>query len=592
MLTLDPARPFVLLDDARDGGAGQLFRDPVEVLVAADLAAVRPLLAAIEARAQGGSIVAGALSYEAGEALSAAVPDAPVGEGPLGWFGVFECCEKVADVAALLPDPRGGAVVGMASDWTFENYCSAFNKVSEAIEAGTVYQVNLTACHHVSLAGDPLAVYARLREATRAPHSAIVWTGERLILSFSPELFVERSGDRLTTRPMKGTAQRGATPAADRAAAHALAADPKQQAENRMIVDLIRNDLSRVCQPGSVTVPEQFAVERYPNVWQMTSTVTGRASAEATLSQLVVALFPCGSITGAPKRAARQLIGEIEGIPRGVYCGTIGRIGPGADVHLSVAIRTLEMTPARTGEVTDAIMGLGSGVVADSTAPSEWAECRLKGCFVTAARPVFDLVETMMVRPDTGIERLDAHLARLGRSAAVLGFAFDRHAVRNELQVATFNQTHPARVRLLLARSGALAVELSPPPAPPTGPLSFVLRQMTLCPPDVRRWHKTTDRAHYDLPRAESGVDEVVFLDGSGLVTEGSFTSVFVERGGRLVTPPVRLGLIPGVLRACLLADGRGVEGELRADDLVDGVWLGNSVRGLMKVGHTTIRNL
>lgn len=582
LLRLDPECPWVLLDDARVGGTGELFLAPTETLVAHDRAAVPPLLREVDARATDGAIVAGFLTYEAGEALA----DDGIGaaaEGPLAWFGVFDQVQPVSCVPALLPDGRGGALIDTALDWCSDFYCAAFGVVAEAIAAGTVYQVNLSTTARLAIAGDPLALYARLRADTAAPFSALIWTGERLILSFSPELFVERAGNRLTARPMKGTAPRADTPADDRVAALDLSADPKQRAENRMIVDLIRNDLARVSEPGSVSVPEQFTVERYPNVWQMTSTVTAKARAGVGVAELLEALFPCGSITGAPKRAARQLIAAVEDCARGVYCGAIGRIGPGADVRLSVAIRTLSMTPAPAGEATTASLGLGSGVVADSTPEGEWAECRLKGRFVERARPGFDLFETMLARPDSGVEALDDHLARLARSAAALGFAFDRHAARNELQVALFGLARPTRVRLLLARSGGLAVQLSPAPEPLPQPLTFVLRPMTLDARDLRRWHKTTDRAHYDDPRAASPTDEVVFLDAEGRVTEGAITSVFVERDGRLVTPPARLGLIPGVLRHRLLADGRAIEGELWPGDLVGDVWLGNSLRGLMK---------
>ena len=588
MLTLDPARPFVLLDDARDGGSGQLFRDPSAVLTALKGAAVRPLLAKVQSHAGEGSVLAGMLSYEAGEALAGdTVGRCSVG-ATFGWFGVFKGPNTVADVAAILPDPCSGAVVDQVEGWTFARYAHAFETVAAAITAGSLYQVNLSVPGEVSVRGDPLGVYARLRGATGAPHCAIVWTGERLILSFSPELFVEREGDRLRARPMKGTAPRGRTPAADRSAAVSLASDPKQRAENRMIVDLVRNDLARIANPGSVTVARQFTVERYANVWQMTSTVSANARPDLGVTELMEALFPCGSVTGAPKRAAREMIIEVESGPRDTFCGTIGRLGPGTDARLSVAIRTMSMTPAVPGDVTRATLRLGSGVVADSTAAGEWAECRLKGRFVAAARPAFDLIETMIVHPDTGIERLEGHLARMTRSAAALGFDFDRHAARNELQVATFGLAEPARLRLLLARSGALAIELSPAPRPAPEEMTFDLVPISLSERDVRRWHKTTDRAHYDGPRGRSRADEVVFVDEHGLVTEGSFTSVFLKQGDVLLTPSSRQALIPGVLRDSLLADGRAVEAELRSGDLVGEVWLGNSARGLMKARQRT----
>ena len=585
VLSIKPGEPWVLLDDARAGGLGTLFTRPVDQLTAEWGEDVPDLLAALDRVAADGRIAAGWLAYEAGRPADGAERAA----GPLGWFGVFDAGEAVSDVPARLPPAAGAAVVSLTPEVGRGDYDSMFDTVAEAIRAGTVYQANLTFGSAVAIAGGPLALYHRLRTRAAAAFCAIVWTGDRLILSFSPELFVERDGDRLTARPMKGTAARSGDPVVDRARAAALAADPKQMAENRMIVDLIRNDLSRVSAAGSVRVEDAFAVERYPTVHQMTATVRATASSGVGASDVLRALFPCGSITGAPKIAAQTLLGEIEAGPRGVYCGAIGRVGPGDRMALSVAIRTLELSPfAPDAGLHSARLGLGSGVVADSAAAAEWAECRLKGRFVEDAGPAFDLLETMRYDADTGLARLDRHLARLRDSAAALGFAFDRHAVRNELQAATFGRPMAARVRLLLSRSGAVAIELGPLPLPPADQWRAALAPMSVPATDLRRAHKTTDRAFYDRPRRASGADEVVFVAG-GRITEGSITSVFVERGGRLLTPPLSTGLIPGVLRAELLADGRAVEHELSPGDLAKGFWLGNSVRGLTRARLTPV---
>ena len=306
-------------------------------------------------------------------------------------------------------------------------------------------------------------------------------------------------------------------------------------------------------------------------------------------SDVLGALFPCGSITGAPKIAAQALLATVEAGPRGVYCGAIGLVGPGDRLALSVAIRTLEF-PALSPGAGDhrARLGLGSGVVADSTADGEWAECLLKGRFVADAGPAFDLIETMRFDPEGGIARLDRHLARMEASAAALGFAFDRHAVRNELQAATFGRTGAGRVRLLLARSGAVAVEIAALPPPPSGPWRVALAPHSVPATDLRRAHKTTDRAFYDRPRLEGAADEIVFVE-DGRVIEGSITSVFVERAGRLITPPLSAGLIPGVLRAELLESGRVCESIVTPQQLGVGFWLGNSVRGLTPARLTPV---
>lgn len=588
-LSIKPGDPWVLLDDARSDGGGVLYREPATILTAHTGEELVELLTVLDRTAAAGRVAAGWLAYEAGTALEPSLSQPPSGAAPLGWFGVFNREEPVEDVVRLLPDPAGAAVVSVESALDREAYHIAFAQVAEAIRAGIVYQANLTFPSVVTIAGDPLAAYARLRHEAAAPFSAIVWTGERLILSFSPELFVRREGGTLSARPMKGTAARRDDPALDAASAADLAADPKQRAENRMIVDLIRNDLSRVSAPGSVEVTAMFAVESYPTVHQMTSTVRSSAIPDTPHSAVLRALFPCGSITGAPKIEAQRLLARVEAAERGAYCGAIGRIGPVGRMDLSVAIRTLEAERVGApGQPVLARLGLGSGIVADSTADAEWEECRLKGAFVARAAPSFDLIETMRYDPDRGLQWLDGHLARLSASAVALGFAFDRHDVRNELQAATFGLTEAMRVRLLLARVGAVAIELSPEPVAPEEPWRVALVPMALPRADLRRWHKTTDRAFYDRPRRESGADEVVFVD-DGQVTEGSFTSVFVERKDRLLTPPADRGIVPGVLRAELLTEGRAIEAPLTPSDLAQGFWLGNSLRGLVRARTSTV---
>ena len=591
-LSLRPGEPWALLDDARPGGEARLFVRPREVVTTDRPAEVDGLLSGLEERAEAGRVAVGWLAYEAGAAFEAKAPIRP-GVDPLLWFGVFDGSERVVDVADRLPPPAGGVVVDQQPGWSGQRYQAAFDAVAEAIRAGTVYQANLTFPSRLTIAGDPLAVYARLREAAAAPYCAIVWTGERLVLSFSPELFLELADGVLTARPMKGTAARApGDPEADRALAAGLSADEKSRAENRMIVDLIRNDLSRVAVPGTVRVRDAFAVERYPTVHQMTTTVTAHSALGAGPAAAIRALFPCGSITGAPKLAALQVLHEVEDGARGVYCGAIGRIGPGRTARLSVAIRTLAVAPQpaarRAGGLVDATLGLGSGVVADSTAAAEYAECLLKGQFAATAVPAFDLIETLRYTPEGGCERLERHLARLADSAATLGFAYDRHLVRNELQAATFGRGRPARVRVLLSRRGSVAVDLAPVPAEPDRPWRVALAPIDVPHADLRRWHKTTDRAFYDGPRHRCGADEVVFVEG-GQITEGSFTSVFVERAGRLVTPPARAGLLPGVLRQDLIDAGRAVEADLTPADLTGGFWLGNSLRGLIEARLTPV---
>ncbi|HVF94917.1 MAG TPA: aminodeoxychorismate synthase component I [Sphingomonas sp.] len=572
-----PASPFVLLDDARDGGQpARLYRDPVRIVTADTADAVRPALAELRAAVADGSEVAGFLAYEAGAGLVARAPT--VAAAPLLWFGIFERHEKLdADaMAAWLPDPAGAWLGGPVPRVRQGHYDAALARVLDYIAAGDIYQANLTFRADVPFLGDPLALYARLRQRARAGYGALVDTGFALLLSLSPELFFALDGDALTCRPMKGTAPRAGSAAEDRARVAALADDTKQRAENLMIVDLMRNDLSRVAVAGSVAVPALFTVETYPTIHQMTSTVTATLAPGHDAIDVVEALFPCGSITGAPKQRAMTIVAEVEPDPRGAYTGSIGRIDAEGALF-NVAIRTLVVPHG----ATVATLGLGSGIVADSRAGEEWAECLAKAAFVTAGQRRIDLIETMAFDPEIGLLRLETHLARLKASADALGFGFDRHAARNELQAATFRLRRPRRIRLLLSATGAIAIEVAPMPEVPADPVPVAVVPLPVAPSDFRLRHKTSDRDFYDHARRAAGTPEVVF-EQDGWLTEGSYTSLFVERDGALVTPPLARGLLPGVLRADLIAEGRAIEGELTRADLADGFFIGNALRGLL----------
>ena len=570
-------QPFVLIDNAR-AGSGTLLRDPAATISAREPGEVQAALEWL--RAARGRQAAGFLSYEAGYALDqkltplarTAAPDG----APLLWFGLFNHAER-ADVAALLPDPAG-AWCGPARPLIQRSaYDASLARLHEHILEGDIYQANFTFPAEIGFAGHPLALYAALRTRAKAGYGAVLFTGDHWILSFSPELFFTLEQGQLKARPMKGTAERGACPAQDRALVAELAGDPKQRAENLMIVDLLRNDLSRVAAPGTVQVPRLFAVETYPTVHQMVSTVTAELEPERDAVDVVRALFPCGSITGAPKLRAMEIIDELEAGERGVYCGAIGRIKPNGDAAFNVAIRTMTI---RDGEEV-ARLGLGSGIVADSLIDSEWRECIAKGAFVGTRRR-FHLIETMRHDPREGMVDLERHLSRLKASADSLGFVFDRHNARNELQAAGFG-TGSARVRLLLGRGGAMAVEVEPIGEPPPQPVPVAVAPLPVSPHDFRLRHKTSDRGFYRASLAAAGTYEVVFADPDGFLTEGSFTSLFVERGGKLLTPPLSRGLLPGVLRARLIEEGRAVEADLTERDLKGGFLIGNAVRGLIR---------
>ena len=593
---------FVLLDDARAPGTGVAadalyYANPREVFVAYRPDEVDAVLAAAEAARVKGSELAGYIAYEAGLALEAKLMPLAAARsganGPLVWLGLFDAPERItaADMPGWLSErSEGNASIGpLEPQLSAGGYDQAFAVLLEAIHAGDIYQANLTYPLAGSYRGDPLALYASLRSAASAGYGGVIYDGSHWLLSFSPELFVSLGADgSAKAKPMKGTRPRSDDPATDTALAEELATSVKDKAENLMIVDLMRNDLSRVAEPGSVRVDAPFAVESYPTVHQMVTSVRAQLAEGKGAMDLVHALFPCGSITGAPKIRAMELIHDVERDARGVYCGAIGRIGSDGAAAFNVAIRTLRLTPIENGQ-GHAVLGVGSAIVADSEPLAERRECEVKAGFARASSPdhgapAFDLIETMAFDPEVGIALLELHLARMKRSAAALGFQFDRHALRNQIQALCFELDRPAKLRLMGARSGASALEVQPLPAPFESPLKVVALPNPLDPSDWRLAHKTTDRGFYEdaLAAARSfGADEAILVHEDGLVTEGSFTSVFVERDGVLLTPPAKLGLLPGVLREYLIEKGMAREAELTLDDLGGGFQLGNAVRGL-----------
>ncbi|PEQ14685.1 aminodeoxychorismate synthase, component I [Novosphingobium sp. PC22D] len=592
------SEPFLLLDDAREQGAAdaRFYRAPVETVVARTVSEVRPALERMRALRRQGYDLAGYLAYEAGLALEPRLAPclakhAPV-PWPLLWFGAFSGYETIAPVD--VPGRLGQLATGgtpsigpLEPRVSMGRYAEDFARLREAIAAGDIYQANLTFPLAGRFHGDPVALYAAIRGAAAAGYGGLVHDGVQWLASFSPELFFSLSDRQVRTRPMKGTRPRGGDADADARLRANLAASAKDRAENLMIVDLMRNDLARVAVPGSVRVEAPFAVESYPTVHQMVSTVRAELRPGLDALDLIEALFPCGSITGAPKIRAMELIAETEHYPRGPYCGAIGRIDATGDAAFNVAIRTLCLTGAGDGE-GQAVLGVGSAIVADSEALAEWRECLVKGGFVRqsgqGSPAAFDLIETMRFTPEEGIALLELHLERIRQSAEELGFSFDRHAVRNAIQALCFDSEKPSRLRLVAARSGAYSLELADMPAPLPETMTVAVLRLPLDAGDWRLRHKTSDRGFYEagLEAAHAaGADEAILLRDDGLVTEGCFTTIFLERDGVLLTPPARLGLLPGVLRRSLLDSGRAREAELTLDDLAGGFLVGNALRGL-----------
>ena len=520
-----------------------------------------------------------ALDYELGYVLEpqAAPPGwLPAADRPLARFWRFSDCRRMdaAEAKTWLQSQSGTAAAGiggLSPALSEQGYAAAVGRIKSYIAEGDCYQVNYTFPLHFEWFGSPLALYAQLRQQQPVSYGGVLGDLRGGVVSLSPELFLERRGQRLSTRPMKGTAPR-------HLAAETLRASAKDQAENLMIVDLLRNDLGRVADNGSVSVDQLFAIEAYPTVWQMVSSISARGSA-CSLGEILQALFPCGSITGAPKIRAMQIISELEQERRGLYTGALGWLAPDGDFRLNVAIRSLELAADGTGK-----MGIGSGIVADSEAGAEWRECLLKAGFLRAGDPGLKLIETLR-RENGEYPMLAGHLARLQDSARWLGFVVDQERLLRQLAVQPAEGNW--RVRLTLDKAGHSEVQAWPLAA--TGGQSLArLAEPRIDSADPLRRHKTTERPLYDaalrsLP-ADASIFDLVFLNERGEVAEGARSNVFVERDGVLLTPPLSSGALPGVLRAALLAEGKAREQVLYPADLGGAFFLGNALRGLIPV--------
>jgi para-aminobenzoate synthetase/4-amino-4-deoxychorismate lyase len=581
------SRPTALIDfRSPDDGVAPLrlaFGAPRERLRAATPAEVVPLLARVDALARAGAWCVGHVRYEAAVAFDAAFATHAPGPGPLAAFDVHDA---PLDGAAADAAWRAGAHAAAEVRWSDGPGRAAFDAtiaaIHRAIRDGEVYQVNATAPLAGLLEGDPFALFAALRRAQPDAYAALLDSGDGdAVLSVSPELFFDRRGERLLARPMKGTAPRGADAAADAAQAAHLRGSPKERAENLMIVDLLRNDLSRVAEPFSVQVPRLFHVEAWPTVWQMCSDVVARARPGTTLVDVFRALFPCGSVTGAPKVRAMGLIRALESGPRGVYCGAVGVVRPGGDATFNVPIRTLALR--RTGDATQVRCGVGSGITIDATADGEWDEWRHKRAFLDRASRAFELLETLRLEQGVFPDG-EAHLARMAAAAAHFGFASPEAAARAALaRVAGAQPAGARRVRLLADPEGAAQVEAFPlaPTAQPVR-VRLATRPLVEAGGEFVRF-KTTRRGHYDaFAPAEPGVFDTLLWNERGQLTEFTRGNVALRLDGRWITPTPACGLLQGVGRARLLREGVVAEGIVTRDDLAraDGLAFFNALRG------------
>ncbi len=568
--------------------AGLRFGDPVAVRQAHAVDGVRDVIRFVEEAAGAGLWAVLALSYEAagafGERLAVRADATGEDDFPLAFAAAYD--------GPLTPESRAGIRPGAGTyglgSWSHSPwrplvsrtaYGQAFARIREYLRQGETYQVNYTLPFVCDFSGDPLAWFEELAGVQAAGYACALDCGRHEALCFSPELFIERAGEVIASRPMKGTSAIGPTRRDDRVLAARLAACPKNRAENVMITDMLRNDLGRLAVPGSVRVPELFTVERYPTVLQMTSTVTARLYPGTGLWDVLRAVFPCASITGAPKVRTMEIIKELEPYPRGLYCGAIGYVRPGGDFEFCVPIRTVTLDAA-TGR---ARFGVGGGITYDSAEEGEYEECRVKMGFLSGGGD-FELLETLLL--DGGAyAMLPGHLARARESAAYYGFAWGGGEALRALDEARRGRERGRfRVRLLFSRRGEARTEVFPlNPLPPVMRVSLAETPVDGAQAFLR--HKTTRREVYDQARAQRpDCDEVILQDRDGFVTEGCFSNVVVSIGGELYTPPDSRGLLPGVFREELLRRGLVLERDIRPEELVsaESLWLCNSVRGFM----------
>lgn len=565
---------YSLIQDAEAGGWWQ-FQDAREIIVAARINEVLPKLREIERRVdRDGLWAAGFISYEAGPAFDPAIRTRAPGVVPLLCMGLYAEPQLVQlpERVAANPVPRYRWQPSVDRD----EYERAIAKILALIKAGDTYQVNYTLRLRALVEEDPETLFLRMVHANQPQHGAYLDCGRFVICSASPELFFRLEDDRLVSRPMKGTAGRGLWRTQDQAKAYALAESAKNRAENVMIVDMVRNDFSRVSRAGSVQVPKLFQLERYPTVWQMTSTVT--AQTRASVCEILQALFPPASTTGTPKVRATEIISEIETSVRGLYTGCIGYIAPGRRTQFNVAIRT-----ATLDRDSCAIeYGVGGGIVWGSTSQAEYEECLLKARIVTEAPPPFSLLETMLWEPRNGYFLLEEHLQRLAESADYLGMRADVTLVRERLDaLAAGFPAQARRVRLLVDRNGCISCEAAPLSGT-SSPVRLAIAPEPIDPANPFLYNKTTQRAMYDRARAaRPDCDDVVLWNARGEATETCVANIVVELNGKMLTPPVECGLLPGVFRGWLLAQGKIGEARVSLHDLrrADRIYVVNSVR-------------
>ena len=561
------------------GDSGWLvFTRPIDVLLARNSAQVLDVLIEAERRVnQENLFAAGFLSYEAASGFDPAYVTRNDNRLPLVCFGLFSEVQQCQTLE--YPDNKSERTSIWEMTSSRDSYIDKLSAIKHQIELGNTYQINYTVRKHAVKITNPWALFSRT--AADAPYAAYVECKNHAIVSASPELFFQLNNKQLISKPMKGTAPRGLTSAQDLALRDELYNSPKNRAENVMITDMVRNDLGRIARPGSVQVPMLYEIEKYPTVWQMTSTVS--AETQASVFEIFQALFPSASITGAPKVSSMAIIADLEDTPREIYTGAIGFMAPNRQAQFNVAIRTAVIDKTSN----EAVYGVGGGIVWDSDPDEEYMECLTKARILTASSPTrdFELLETMLWNPEDGFFLLDRHLSRMSASAVYFDFKFDKIMIQNALvSLAERLPTQRLRIRLLLQRDGRLRTLETPvtnDSDPPPERITLAREPIKTDSPFI--YHKTTWRDVYEQALQAAGdYDDVLLWNEDGYITETSIANVVVRIDGEQYTPPVECGLLAGTYRELLLQKGEVKERKIHVSELspASDMTLINSVKG------------
>ena len=598
---------YALLDDSKSSKSQSknlLFTNPQHEIIAQSEDELADALDEIERYKKQGLYLCGYLSYEAGYYFIDKVIDRVVNKKstkkikesaqakqPLLYFIAFKDIHRANrdEVEACFnrskPYPESNlCLYDMQLNVENPDYLKAISKIKEYIRAGDTYQINYTLKYKFKLQGTPASLYKALRKNQPVEFGALLHFPESKIVSLSPELFIKKGGNTLTSKPMKGTAKRGETKEEDTAIVEFLKQDSKTLSENVMIVDLIRNDFGRICKTGSVKVKNLFQVQTFKTLHQMISTVKGTLDKEHRFKDLLHALFPCGSITGAPKIRTMEIINELEKEPRGIYTGAIGYLMPNDDFYFNVPIRTITIDKNKQCE-----MGIGSGIIYESDAEAEYEECLLKANFLTNLNRNFYLIESFRLDADKGIFiNIDQHLKRLSHSAQSFGFKLEIESIKEELN-NTKNKLKNGlyKIRLVAYQDGEITISHSPVADDPNQTKTITISKDKINSQSIFQHHKTSHREHYNqaYDKAEKdGFYDILFFNENNDLVEASRHNIFIKKGDKYLTPPLKSGALNGIERQNFMLRNKVKEVSLSMEDLLnaDQILLTNSVRGVV----------